>query len=111
MAEDLGLELIVHINPEGKAMDMNPFVHGSSMHTDVMKTQGLKQLLTNGFDVAFGGHEETKKSLEPKREFSHSGNENHHWVQNVSVQNFGMFTMQGRIKVKQSGIPFQIGQS
>ena len=37
MAEDLGLELIVHINPEGKEMGMNPFVHGSSTHADVMK--------------------------------------------------------------------------
>ena len=56
MAEDLGLELIVHINPEGKQMKMNPFVHGSAKHTDVMKTQGLKQALDkHGFDVAFGG--------------------------------------------------------
>ena len=56
MAEDLGLELIVHINPEGEQMKMNPFVHGSAKHTDVMKTQGLKQALDkHGFDVAFGG--------------------------------------------------------
>ena len=40
MANDLGLDLIVHINPEGKEMGMNPFIHGSSMHTDMMKTQG-----------------------------------------------------------------------
>lgn len=80
MAEDLGLELIVHINPEGKAMDMNPFVHGSSMHTDVMKTQGLKQALDkHGFDVAFGGaRRDEEKSRAKERIFSFR-NENHHW--------------------------------
>ena len=55
-AKDLGLNLIVHINPEGKEMGMNPFIHGSSKHTDVMKTDGLKQALDKyQFDVAFGG--------------------------------------------------------
>ena len=80
MAEDLGLELIVHINPEGKAMDMNPFVHGSSMHTDVMKTQGLNQALDkHGFDVAFGGaRRDEEKSRAKERIFSFR-NENHHW--------------------------------
>ena len=80
MAEDLGLELIVHINPEGKEMDMNPFVHGSSMHTDVMKTQGLKQALDkHGFDVAFGGaRRDEEKSRAKERIFSFR-NENHHW--------------------------------
>ena len=80
MAEDLGLELIVHINPEGKEMDMNPFVHGSSMHTDVMKTQGLKQALDkHGFDVAFGGaRRDEEKSRAKDRIFSFR-NENHHW--------------------------------
>ena len=80
IAEDLGLELIVHINPEGKEMDMNPFVHGSSMHTDVMKTQGLKQALDkHGFDVAFGGaRRDEEKSRAKERIFSFR-NENHHW--------------------------------
>ena len=80
MAEDLGLELIVHINPEGKEMEMNPFVHGSSMHTDVMKTQGLKQALDkHGFDVAFGGaRRDEEKSRAKERIFSFR-NENHHW--------------------------------
>jgi sulfate adenylyltransferase subunit 2 len=43
MAKKLGMKLIVHQNPEGVAMDISPFKHGSSMHTDIMKTQGLKQ--------------------------------------------------------------------
>ena len=80
MAEDLGLELIVHINPEGEQMKMNPFVHGSSKHTDVMKTQGLKQALDkHGFDVAFGGaRRDEEKSRAKERIFSFR-NENHHW--------------------------------
>ena len=80
MAQDLGLELIVHINPEGKKMGMNPFKHGSSTHTDVMKTQGLKQALDkHGFDVAFGGaRRDEEKSRAKERIFSFR-NENHHW--------------------------------
>jgi sulfate adenylyltransferase subunit 2 len=80
MAKDLGLDLIVHINPEGKEMGMNPFKHGSSTHTDVMKTQGLKQALDkHGFDVAFGGaRRDEEKSRAKERIFSFR-NENHHW--------------------------------
>ena len=72
MAEDLGLDLIVHINPEGKEMGMNPFIHGSSKHTDVMKTDGLKQALDKyQFDVAFGGaRRDEEKSRAKERIFS-----------------------------------------
>lgn len=42
MAVESGMELLVHKNPEGMAMGINPFIHGSSMHTDIMKTQGLR---------------------------------------------------------------------
>ena len=50
------MELIVHTNPEGIEKDINPFDHGSALHTDIMKTQGLKQALDlHKFDVAFGG--------------------------------------------------------
>src|SRR5258706_58428 len=56
VTQRLGLELMVHINPEALAMDVNPFTHGSAVHTDVWKTQGLKQALDKyGFDAAFGG--------------------------------------------------------
>ena len=80
LAEELGLELIVHINPEGKEMGISPFVHGSSTHTDIMKTQGLKQALDkHGFDVAFGGaRRDEEKSRAKERIFSFR-NENHHW--------------------------------
>jgi len=68
----LGLDLIVHINPEGVARDMNPFTYGSQIHTDVMKTQGLKQALDkHGFDAAFGGgRRDEEKSRSKERVFS-----------------------------------------
>ncbi len=80
MAEQLGLELIVHINPDGQDMQMNPFVHGSAKHTDVMKTEGLKQALDKyKFDVAFGGaRRDEEKSRAKERIFSFR-NSSHHW--------------------------------
>ena len=71
-AKELGLDLIVHINPEGKEMGMNPFTYGSSKHTDMMKTDGLKQALDKyQFDVAFGGaRRDEEKSRAKERIFS-----------------------------------------
>lgn len=80
ITKDMGLDLIVHINPDGKNMGMNPFIHGSAMHTDVMKTQGLKQALDkHEFDVAFGGaRRDEEKSRAKERVFSFR-NESHQW--------------------------------
>jgi sulfate adenylyltransferase subunit 2 len=71
-ARQVGMQLIVHINRDGVAMGMNPFVHGSALHTDVMKTQGLKQALDrHGFDAAFGGaRRDEEKSRAKERVFS-----------------------------------------
>ena len=71
-AKELDLDLIVHINPEGKKMGMNPFTYGSSKHTDMMKTDGLKQALDKyQFDVAFGGaRRDEEKSRAKERIFS-----------------------------------------
>ncbi len=71
-ARRLGLELIVHINPEGVAKNINPFDHGSALHTQVMKTDGLKQALDQyGFDAAFGGaRRDEEKSRAKERIFS-----------------------------------------
>jgi sulfate adenylyltransferase subunit 2 len=68
----LGLELLVHVNPEGLAQGINPFTHGSEVHTDVMKTQALKQALDKyGFDAAFGGaRRDEEKSRAKERIFS-----------------------------------------
>jgi sulfate adenylyltransferase subunit 2 len=71
-AREVGMELIVHINPEGLAMKMSPITHGSVVHTDVMKTQGLRQALDKyGFDAAFGGaRRDEEKSRAKERIFS-----------------------------------------
>jgi sulfate adenylyltransferase subunit 2 len=71
-ARELGMDLIVHVNPDGLAQGINPFTHGSQVHTDVMKTQGLKQALDKfGFDVAFGGaRRDEEKSRAKERIFS-----------------------------------------
>ena len=72
MAKELGLDLLVHINPDGVAKGINPFTHGSPIHTDVMKTEGLKQALDKyGFDAAFGGaRRDEEKSRAKERIFS-----------------------------------------
>lgn len=69
---DLGLRLIVHVNREGLAQGVNPFTHGSAVHTDIMKTQALKQALdANGFDAAFGGaRRDEERSRAKERVFS-----------------------------------------
>jgi sulfate adenylyltransferase subunit 2 len=71
-ATRLGLDLLVHINEEGLARGIGPFTHGSAVHTDVMKTQGLKQALDKyGFDAAFGGaRRDEEKSRAKERIFS-----------------------------------------
>jgi sulfate adenylyltransferase subunit 2 len=71
-AKRLGLELLVHINPDGLARGIGPFTHGSAVHTDVMKTQALKQALDKyGFDAAFGGaRRDEEKSRAKERVFS-----------------------------------------
>jgi sulfate adenylyltransferase subunit 2 len=72
MALELGMELLVYQNPEAKALDINPFDHGSQVHTDMWKTQGLKQALDHyGFDAAFGGaRRDEEKSRAKERIFS-----------------------------------------
>ena len=72
IAKRLGMELLVHINQDGLAQGVNPFTHGSTVHTDVMKTQGLKQALDkHGFDAAFGGaRRDEEKSRAKERVFS-----------------------------------------
>jgi sulfate adenylyltransferase subunit 2 len=72
MVEVSGMDLLVHINPVAIAKDINPFDHGSSLHTDITKTEGLKQALDQyHFDVAFGGaRRDEEKSRAKERIFS-----------------------------------------
>ncbi len=77
---NLGLELLVHTNAEGVAAGVNPFSHGSEKHTDIMKTQALKQALNKyQFDAAFGGaRRDEEKSRAKERVFSFR-DKNHSW--------------------------------
>ncbi|MCF6201846.1 MAG: sulfate adenylyltransferase subunit CysD [Hydrogenimonas sp.] len=70
--KDLGVELVVHSNPEGIKMGINPFIHGSKLHTDIMKTQALKQALNEGgYDAVIGGaRRDEEKSRAKERIFS-----------------------------------------
>ena len=72
MARESGMELIVYKNPEAEKLGINPFEHGSAVHTDMWKTQGLKQALDQyGFDLAFGGaRRDEEKSRAKERVFS-----------------------------------------
>lgn len=72
MAKEAGMDLIVHVNEEGVAANINPFDHGSSKYTDVMKTQSLKQALDKyKFDAAFGGaRRDEEKSRAKERVYS-----------------------------------------
>jgi len=80
MAQESGMDLLVHTNPDGIEKDINPFDHGSALHTDIMKTQGLKQALDHyKFDVAFGGaRRDEEKSRAKERVFSFRTSE-HRW--------------------------------
>ncbi|MGZ0191999.1 MAG: sulfate adenylyltransferase subunit CysD [Acidimicrobiales bacterium] len=71
-AKDLGVDLIVHKNPECIERGVNPFDHGSAMHTDMWKTDGLKQVIeSNNFDLCFGGaRRDEEKSRAKERMFS-----------------------------------------
>ncbi|AAZ26896.1 MULTISPECIES: sulfate adenylyltransferase subunit CysD [Colwellia] len=80
MAKDYDFELLVHKNPEGIEMGMGPFTHGSATHTDVMKTQGLKQALNKyGFDAAFGGARRDEEKSRAKERVYSFRDENHRW--------------------------------
>ena len=79
-AKESGMELITHINPEGVAMNISPFTHGSKVHTDVMKTQGLKQALNHhGFDAAFGGARRDEEASRAKERIFSFRSEQHRW--------------------------------
>jgi sulfate adenylyltransferase subunit 2 len=80
MARESGMELLVYHNPEAKSLGINPFDHGSQIHTDMWKTQGLKQALDlHQFDAAFGGaRRDEEKSRAKERIFSFRSDQ-HRW--------------------------------
>ncbi|MBU2705495.1 sulfate adenylyltransferase subunit CysD [Zooshikella marina] len=79
-ANEVGMELLVHKNPDGEALGINPFIHGSAKHTDVMKTQSLKQALNKyGFDAAFGGARRDEEKSRAKERVYSFRDKNHRW--------------------------------
>ena len=79
-ARRLGLELLVHTNPEGVAAGVGPFTHGSAVHTEVMKTQALKQALDKyGFDAAFGGARRDEEKSRAKERIISFRTRDHRW--------------------------------
>lgn len=80
VAEEAGMRLIVHRNPEADAAKINPFDHGASVHTDLWKTQGLRQALkAGGFDAAFGGGRRDEEKSRAKERVVSVRSANHGW--------------------------------
>ena len=90
IAEKSGMELITYTNQEGVANNINPIDHGSSLHTDIMKTAALKQALDKyKFDIAIGGaRRDEEKSRAKERIFSFRTN-THQWDPKINDRNFG----------------------
>jgi sulfate adenylyltransferase subunit 2 len=80
VARQSGMELIVYQNPEAKERGINPFDHGSQLHTEIWKTEGLKQALDlHGFDVAFGGARRDEEASRAKERVFSFRSANHRW--------------------------------
>ncbi len=101
-ARELGLELLVHTNPEGVEQGVTPFTHGSQIYTDVMKTQALKQALDQwGFDVAFGGARRDEEKSRAKERVYSFRDVHHRWdPRNQRPELWNLYN--GRIKKGES---------
>ena len=79
-AKEVGMELIVYTNPKGAEMDISPFTHGSALHTDIMKTEGLKNMLNiQQFDAVFGGARRDEEKSRAKERIYSFRDKNHRW--------------------------------
>ena len=79
-AKEVGMELIVYTNPKGEEMNISPFVHGSALHTDIMKTEGLKNMLNiQQFDAVFGGARRDEEKSRAKERIYSFRDKNHRW--------------------------------
>ncbi len=79
-AKEVGMELIVHINPKGAELNISPFEHGSTMHTDIMKTEGLRQMLDHyQYDAVFGGARRDEEKSRAKERIYSFRDEHHRW--------------------------------
>ena len=105
------LDLIVHINQEGVNNKVGPITHGSKTHTDIMKTQSLKQALNKyKFDAAFGGARRDEEKSRSKNEFLASAQVTTNGSQNLNDQNCGHYIMPEKGLMKAYGsFPYQTG--
>jgi len=79
-AKEVGMELLVHINPKGADLNISPFEHGSGMHTDIMKTEGLRQALDKyKYDAVFGGARRDEEKSRAKERIYSFRDKNHRW--------------------------------
>jgi len=79
-AKEVGMELLVHINPKGGDLNISPFEHGSGMHTDIMKTEGLRQALDKyKYDAVFGGARRDEEKSRAKERIYSFRDKNHRW--------------------------------
>ena len=79
-AKEVGMELIVYTNPKGAEMNISPFTHGSALHTDIMKTEGLKNMLNiQQFDAVFGGARRDEEKSRAKERIYSFRDKNHRW--------------------------------
>jgi sulfate adenylyltransferase subunit 2 len=79
-AKEVGMELIVYTNPKGQEMEISPFTHGSALHTDIMKTEGLKNMLNiQQFDAVFGGARRDEEKSRAKERIYSFRDKNHRW--------------------------------
>ena len=79
-AKEVGMELLVYINPKGAEMNISPFIHGSALHTDIMKTEGLKNMLNiQQFDAVFGGARRDEEKSRAKERIYSFRDKNHRW--------------------------------
>jgi arylsulfatase A-like enzyme len=79
-AKEVGMELIVYSNPKGDEMNISPFTHGSALHTDIMKTEGFKQMLDiYKFDAVFGGARRDEEKSRAKERIYSFRDKNHRW--------------------------------
>ena len=103
MAKSSGMQLLVHQNPDALARGINPFDHGA-LHTDLWKTEGLKQALTQyGFDAAFGGaRRDEEKSRAKERIFSFRS-ASHRWDPKNQRPNFGISIIPASSRARASG--------
>ena len=113
LAKDYDLDLLVHINQDGVKQNVGPFSHGSAVHTDIMKTQALKQALDKyQFDAAFGGARRDEEKSRAKERIFRFVQLNIVGILKISALNYGRFIILKRnLENPYACFPYPIGQN